>query len=256
MDDRNLLKKQQEVTRQLKQDNNKITIDISIAESRIKDLEGLKEMTLSQIKDILTEKRRVDKENMELEQRIQGKGVSEQEAKQKQFDAEREQIKKIQNSLKFQKEHATNLMERLKEEEINGKNMLDEKIKLQQELNLLTESLAEIKGIQFRNRQEIITLNIKKSQLEALEGRQDEELKKVHKENEEYIKKNQEFEKENEGLNTEIATTIQKIDINSLLKEIDVEDMRLLAQNNKNMNMALHNLISKWETINKQDHKF
>ncbi|MFS8159997.1 MAG: hypothetical protein ACMG6E_07265 [Candidatus Roizmanbacteria bacterium] len=47
LDDRNLLKKQQEVTRQLKQDNNKITIDISIAESRIKDLEGLKEMTLS-----------------------------------------------------------------------------------------------------------------------------------------------------------------------------------------------------------------
>ena len=47
LDDRNLLKKQQETTRQLKQDNGKITIDISIAESRIKDLEGLKEMTLS-----------------------------------------------------------------------------------------------------------------------------------------------------------------------------------------------------------------
>ncbi|MFS8159999.1 MAG: hypothetical protein ACMG6E_07275 [Candidatus Roizmanbacteria bacterium] len=65
--------------------------------------------------------------------------------------------------------------------------------------------------------------------MEALEGRQEEELKKVHKENEEYIKKNLEFEKENEELNKEIATTIQKIDINSLLKEIDVEDMRLLA---------------------------
>ena len=87
-------------------------------------------MTLGQIKDILTEKRKVDKENMDLEQRIAGKGVSEQEAKQKQFDAEREQIKKIQNSLKFQREYATNLMERLSEEEINGKNMLDEKIKL------------------------------------------------------------------------------------------------------------------------------
>jgi hypothetical protein len=32
---------------QLKQDSNKIHIDISIAESRIKDLQGLKEMTLS-----------------------------------------------------------------------------------------------------------------------------------------------------------------------------------------------------------------
>ena len=32
---------------------------------------------------------------MELEQKIQGRGMSEQEAKLKQIDAEREQIKKI-----------------------------------------------------------------------------------------------------------------------------------------------------------------
>jgi uncharacterized OsmC-like protein len=42
LDDRNLLKKQMEVTMQLKQDYNKVNIDISIAESRIKDLEGLR----------------------------------------------------------------------------------------------------------------------------------------------------------------------------------------------------------------------
>jgi len=35
------------------------------------------------------------------------------------------------------------------------------------------------------------------------------------------------------------------------LKEIDIEDMRLLAQNNKMMNSALHNLIGKWEAIQK-----
>ncbi len=169
LEDPHLLKKQQEVTRQLKQDSNKINIDINIAESRIKDLEGLKEMTLSQIREILAEKRKLDKDNMDLEQRIQGKGLSEQETKAKQIDAEREQKLKIQNSLKFQKENANNLMERLKEEEINGKNMLDEKIKLQQELNLLNENLAEIKGIQLRNRQELITLQVRKSQLEALE---------------------------------------------------------------------------------------
>jgi hypothetical protein len=36
-----------------------------------------------------------------------------------------------------------------------------------------------------------------------------------------------------------------------LLKEVDIEDMRLLAQNNKQMNSALHNLIGKWEQIQK-----
>jgi hypothetical protein len=38
-------------------------------------------------------------------------------------------LKKISNSLKFQREIATNLMERLKEEETKAKDMLDEKIK-------------------------------------------------------------------------------------------------------------------------------
>jgi hypothetical protein len=47
LESKDLVKKQQEIVMQLKQDSNKIHIDISIAESRIKDLQGLKEMTLS-----------------------------------------------------------------------------------------------------------------------------------------------------------------------------------------------------------------
>ena len=129
--DKNLVKKEQEIVMQLNQDSNKVKIDISIAESRIKDLQGLKDMTMSQIRDLLSEKRKVDKENQEIDTKIQGRGVSDQEQKQKQLDAEREQIKKIQNSLKFQKETANNVMERLKEEETKAKDMLDEKIKQQ-----------------------------------------------------------------------------------------------------------------------------
>ncbi len=56
-----------------------------------------------------------------------------------------------------------------------------------------------------------------------------DELKKLQTENDFYIKKNVELEIENAKLQKEIELTIQKIDINSLLKEIDIEDMRLLA---------------------------
>jgi hypothetical protein len=35
------------MTMQLKQDNNKVHIDISIAESRIKDLDGMKQMSMN-----------------------------------------------------------------------------------------------------------------------------------------------------------------------------------------------------------------
>jgi len=42
LEDKNLVKKQQEIVMQLSQESNKVHIDISIAESRIKDLDGLK----------------------------------------------------------------------------------------------------------------------------------------------------------------------------------------------------------------------
>jgi hypothetical protein len=79
LEDKNLLKKQQELVMQLKQENNKVHIDISIAESRIKDLDGLKEMTVNQIRDILTEKRKVDKDNSDIDSKIQGRGMTEAE---------------------------------------------------------------------------------------------------------------------------------------------------------------------------------
>lgn len=102
-----------------------------------------------------------------------------------------------------------------------------------------------------KNKDDIIKLRIRLSQLISQEEKMNEELEKLKKENEFYMKKNAEFEQENASLQKEIALTIQKIDINSLLKEIDIEDMRLLAQSNKQMNQALHSLINKWETIQK-----
>jgi hypothetical protein len=57
------------------------------------------------------------------------------------------------------------------------------------------------------------------------------------------------LEKENVDLKNKIAQTIQRIDINNLLKEIDIEEMQLLAKNNKQMNFAMENLITKWNFI-------
>ena len=44
---------------------------------------------------------------------------------------------------------------------------------------------------------------------------------------------NEQLEKDNTELKKKIALTIQKIDINNLLKDIDIEELQLLAKNNK-----------------------
>ena len=47
----------------------------------------------------MTEKRRVDKENMEIEFKIQGRGVTEADQKAKYFEAEREMKMKLHHNL-------------------------------------------------------------------------------------------------------------------------------------------------------------
>ena len=143
-------------------------------------------------------------------------------------------------------------MARLGEEENKAKDMLDEKIKLQQNLMQLTEDLNDARALAARHREEIIKLQIKFSQLQTLEEKSKVEVQSLLEENDFYKKKNDEFEAENEQLNKEIFAYIQKIDINSLLKEVDIEDLKLLAQNNKMMTSALHQMLTKWETIQKE----
>jgi len=50
--------------------------DITVAENRIKDLTTRQEILNSTIMDILTDKRKIDKYNMELEDKISGRNVT------------------------------------------------------------------------------------------------------------------------------------------------------------------------------------
>lgn len=65
------------------------------------------------------------------------------------------------------------------------------------------------------------------------------------------IKENEKVEADNERLTTTIHELVQRIDVSVLLKEIDMEEMKHLAAQNSNMNMAFQSLISKWEVINR-----
>jgi hypothetical protein len=75
--DPQLLKRQNETTMNLQSDHTKIKNDITVATNRITDLTTRKEMLNKSIAEGLKEKRRVDKHNMELEDLISGRNVTE-----------------------------------------------------------------------------------------------------------------------------------------------------------------------------------
>lgn len=87
----------------LKQDHNKIMTDITVAENRIKDLQTRQEILNTAIADILKDKRRIDKYNMELEDKISGKNVTDEMTKKKHKDEERKMRIKYEHSVNYLK---------------------------------------------------------------------------------------------------------------------------------------------------------
>ena len=126
--DKGLLQRHVRETMALKQENSLCNIDINIADSRRTDLEAQQKMCEVQLQEILTESRKITKENTELEYKIQGRGVTEADQKAKLFEAERKMAQELQHNLQIMQEDAEIMGEQLKKEEEKCKDMLDLKI--------------------------------------------------------------------------------------------------------------------------------
>ena len=75
---------------------------------------------------------------------------------------------------------------------------------------------------------------------------EDEELDIKNKETN---KENEKLEADNELLETKIVEVIKRIDISTLLKEIDIEEMKQQANATINMNMAFSAMMNRFESI-------
>lgn len=92
-------------------------------------------------------------------------------------------------------------------------------------------------------------MRVKNSQLDSQNKMLDVEQEQLSEGNAKAIAGNQDLEKENQELKKQIAMRIQQIDINNLLKEIDTEELQLLAKNNKQMNYTMEQMMTKWNII-------
>jgi uncharacterized protein YpiB (UPF0302 family) len=81
-------------------------------------------------------------------------------------------------------------------------------------------------------------------------ARAKDDYENIVAENEAIVKNNNEIEAKNEKLDAQIIELVQRIDINTLLKEVDLEELKLLASNNTAMNMGFMQMLTKWEAIN------
>ena len=92
-------------------------------------------------------------------------------------------------------------------------------------------------------------MRVKNSQLDSQKEMLEKEQKLLGEANTKLKADNDKLEKDNEKLISEVQTTIQKIDINYLLKEIDMEEYKLISETNKQNNFVLQNMLTKWKFV-------
>ena len=256
--DRNLAKKKNEQNLILEGELGKITIKITSAKQRIEEANKMNAMMKHTLVGIFEEKRVLEKENQEiestLEKNLQFTGSNiDPESRKKLEELEAERKRNLENTLKFDKELKSKLQELYNDEEAKARTLLDEKTKLENKLKLTRERLRIQNEKVQKNKDERIRLRNRKVELQILKERLTEETTKLEGEIEEYVKRNDELEKDNEKQKEAISAFLQRIEINTLLKDVDVDDLRLLAQNNTMVNQSIHGLITKWSNLEKAD---
>lgn len=251
LDDKDLIKKQNEEVLKSTQEFSRYEIEINIAKSKIKELEGVKHMNIRILQDIYAEKRDLENENKKMEAKLEKKPDSLGDAKFQEEMAikEREKLEEFQSKLKADKEYTEILLNSLRDEEGKAKDMLDTKVRLENELKLDHEDLDRFKGTVNKNTQELIRLEDLRDILSSKKIRLTDEVTTLTQENEDYIDRNAQLEAENAELEMKIKMVKQKIDVNSLLKEINMDDLMLAAKNNRKVNQQLISMINTQENI-------
>ena len=162
--------------------------------------------------------------------------------------------KELAHKLQIMREDADVMDNQLKEEEKKCKEMLDKLVTAEQQHKDFTKPDADEKTAKkLENREAILRAKIKLSQLQSQKKRQTADLEEVTESNTKVLKSNEDFDKKNKKLDAEILELIQRVEVAALLKQVDLEEMNLLSQNNINMNRAFANLLSSWQRIENKE---
>lgn len=247
--DRNFMKRYNDELMTARQEHSMIGIDVNVSDSRIKDLDNQKKMLEKNILEVLKDKRALDKENLELEYKKSGKGETEVDSRKKQSELEIEQAMKLKLSNEVMKEQSEILNSLLSDEEKKAKDLLDQKITVDQQMESATEEF-EKKSTERKNlRQELLEKRLRLSMLQSANRQMTEEDKELTQFNTEMKAVNDKLEKENDALEKEVSLIIRRIDVSTLLKQIDLEEMKVLANNNNAISQGFQQLLTDWNHI-------
>ena len=155
--------------------------------------------------------------------------------------------------LKNQSNNAEKKMELLltkyKDAEANARDLLEKKNKLLQDLALLDANIKEFKIQDSEIKEEIVKTKTDINQTDDFLNSNKDILVDLIQENERLRNENDELEQNIKKTRIDIEEIQQKIELNAMLKDIDINELKVLSQNNAIVNNNINNLLSKWDKV-------
>lgn len=175
--------------------------------------------------------------------------LNEEKMKEKVKESEAKQILVIKNQISDSELKMGLLLNKYKEEETIARNLLEEKNALMQKISSVKEDIDNQNDVEVKTKGEIIEVKDNINQLNEIINDNNAHLEVLVDENKKTSEENEKYEKDIKDLRVKNDEIQQKIELNSMLKDIDIGELKMLTQNNAIVNNSINTLITKWDKV-------
>ena len=248
--DNNALKQLEDENMNLLQKITKLERDSHMAQAKISEIENAQALNKKHLLDEELTRNIHLHENEKLNDILDGLSkLNEEKLKEKVKESEERQALVIKNQIANAELKMGLLLAKYKEKEAEARNLLEEKNTLLQKNAQLKETIDSEIDQDEQIKMEIIDVKNNINQLEDLISDSNNKLETLVDENNQFKMENEKYESDIKNLKIKIEEIQQKIELNTMLKDIDVNELKMLSQNNAIVNNNINNLISKWDKV-------
>lgn len=221
-----------------------------LAKAKISELENIQILNKKYLLDEELIKQTHTKENKRLNDELDNlTKMNEEILRTKVKENERNQTIQIKNTISNKEIKMNQLLEKYRDEENQAKDLLEQKNHLIQNLAILNSDINELTNLEQDQKIEIIELRNAIDEHNIIIEEEKNSLASYVSENERLRSQNEKLEAEIKSLYKKTDEVLQKIELNNLLKDIDINELKLLSQNNAIVNSSINSLLGKWDKI-------
>lgn len=229
---------------------NKLERDLHMAKAKISELENTQILNKKYLLDEELTKKIYEKENKRLNEELDGLSkLNEENLKQKVKENEKNQSIIIKNSIANNEMKMGLVLQKFKAEEHTARELLEEKNSIAQRIALVYEVVENQTAKEGETKREIIEVKNAINEYESLIEDNKNILNSLSAENERLKQAADKHESEIKVLKKKTDEIQQKIELNTILKDIDINELKMLSQNNALVNNSINTLISKWDKV-------